>query len=321
MGWSRDRLAAVAERTGYPVHAAWVTGHGTMGEIMGCMLHHTATPNSYMPHADIPTLKILREGRSDLAGPLCNYGLARSGAIWLITDGLGWHAGKGEYRGVTLGATHFLGIEAENGGRGADKDPWPDAQLDAYQRLVASILHEKGDKDTTWDIRHARWALPAGRKTDTAGFDLTAFDRKVQAMLDKPSTINKNTTQEDDVPLTQAEIDKIADAVWKKKLSQDWDGVANEAGDVLVSAQRYSIDGAFPGKRPPGNGSPGTDTFAAQVWASLTKITTLVADDPTLDEISAVLAEKLADAGGTIDAAAVREALLGIEFGPRPNTP
>lgn len=214
MPWSRDRIAKVAERTGYPVHAAWVKGHGTMGEIMGCILHHTATPNSYMPNADIPTLKVLREGRSDLAGPLCNFGLARSGAIWLITDGLGWHAGPGEYRGVTLGATHFLGIEAENGGRGATTDPWPPAQLDSYQRLVASILYEKGDKDTTWDIRHARWAKPVGRKTDTAGFDMTAFDQKVQAMLDDPRTINRNNTDPgDDMAIDDAALDAIQQRV------------------------------------------------------------------------------------------------------------
>lgn len=186
MGMTRAQLTAIAKRTGYPVKAAWVPGHGPMGDVLGVMLHHTATPASAA--GDYPSLKVVTQGRRDLPGPLCNFGLGRSGAIYLVSEGRAYHAGPGYWLGVTAGNTHFLGIEAENPGTGA---PWPAVQLDAYRRLAASILHAIG-RDTSWEIRHATWAHPPGRKIDTAGFDMSRFDAAVGRMLADPRTINRN---------------------------------------------------------------------------------------------------------------------------------
>ena len=64
--------------------------------------------------------------------------------------------------------------------------------MDAYQRLVASILHAIG-KDTQWDVRHGRWAIPGPdrRKIDPR-FPMPPFDARVEAMLARPATINRN---------------------------------------------------------------------------------------------------------------------------------
>jgi hypothetical protein len=186
MGLSRATLTTIAKRTGFPVKAAWVAGHGAMGDVAGVMLHHTATKDS-IP-GDFPTLGVVTKGRPGLAGPLCNFGLGRSGTIYLVTEGRAFHAGVGAYKGITTGNSRFLGIEAENGGTG---NPWPAVQLDAYQRLVASILFSLG-RNTDWDIRHALWALPEGRKVDAKGFTMRDFDARVKAMLARPATINRN---------------------------------------------------------------------------------------------------------------------------------
>jgi hypothetical protein len=186
MGLTRGHLTAIAKRTGFPVKGAWTDGHGPMGQVVGVMLHHTATSDA--APGDFPSLRIVREGRPDLSGPLCNYGLGRSGTIYLVSDGLAFHAGPGKWMDVTAGNTQFLGIEAENDGSGK---PWPAIQLDAYQRLVASILFALG-RDTNWDVRHAAWALPVGRKVDTQGFTMHDFDAKVRRMLAHPATINRN---------------------------------------------------------------------------------------------------------------------------------
>ena len=183
MGLSRAALTTIAERTGYPVRAAWVTGHGPMGKVRGVMLHHTATPAR--AKGDYPSLRVVREGHGTLKGPLCNYGLGRSGTIYLVTDGRAFHAGKGQYRGITAGNSSFLGIEGEHPGDGT---PWPDQQFDAYCRLVASILHALG-RDTTWDIRHSLWTR---RKIDTNGFEMKDLDARVKKMLKRPATINRN---------------------------------------------------------------------------------------------------------------------------------
>lgn len=187
MGLSRANLQLIATRTGYPVKAAWVPGHGTMGTVAGVILHHTATPDS--APGDFPSLNVVSKGRSDLPGPLCNYGLGRSGTVYLISEGIAWHAGPGSYQGIADGNGHFLGIEAEYPGTGRT---WSPVQLDAYRRLVASILFFLG-KNTDWDLRHALWATPPGRKIDTNGFDMARdFDLYVTRMLQNPPSINRN---------------------------------------------------------------------------------------------------------------------------------
>ena len=192
MGLNRTQLTEIAKSTGYPVKAAWVEGHGEMGEVEGVVLHHTGSSDS-IP-GDYPTLRVVTEGRPGLDGPLCNFGIGRSGTIYLISEGVGWHAGVGEFRGITKGNSRFLGIEAESGGAGV----WSEELLDSYARLTAAILHYIG-KDASWAIRHAEWALPKGRKNDTAGIDMAKFRAKVTAMLAKPETINRNYNVEEDM--------------------------------------------------------------------------------------------------------------------------
>lgn len=184
MGWTRATVLEVARRTGYPVVEAW-SGHnaGQMGVVYGAMLHHTGT--SIGAAGDYPTLKIVRDGRSDLNNSLCMYGLGRSGTIYCISEKLSWHAGAGNWKGVTDGNGHFVGIEAESDGK-----TWYPAQLDAYQRLVASIQIQAG-RDASWAPAHKEYALPAGRKPDPSNINLVDFRNKVQAFINNPATLNK----------------------------------------------------------------------------------------------------------------------------------
>ena len=125
----RNAGLKVAEVDGWPNR-----GRGDVGTIKGVMCHHTAGP----VNGNMPSLGVLREGRSDLPGPLAQLGLGRDGTYYVIAAGRANHAGRGEWKGVADGNGSFIGIEAENTGIGDSTkpkfEPWPEVQLDAYRR-------------------------------------------------------------------------------------------------------------------------------------------------------------------------------------------
>lgn len=81
-----------------------------------------------------------------------------------------WHAGVSTLDGQGDLNNYSVGIEMVNLNDG--KDPYPDAQVQA----VAGIIRFLRAHYTITDdhiVSHAQIALPAGRKTDPAGFDFT----------------------------------------------------------------------------------------------------------------------------------------------------
>src|ERR1043166_5703576 len=171
-------LPAVLETAGLkvaPVDGWENRGRGDVGKIFGVICHHTAGPKN----GNMPSLRPLIEGRSDLPGPLSQLGLGRDGTWYVIAAGRCNHAGKGSWQGLVTGNTNFIGIEAETTG-GAD-DPWPEVQMNAYRRGVAAILQHLGQK-VDFCAGHKEYALPAGRKSDP-NFDMNAFRLSVAAIM------------------------------------------------------------------------------------------------------------------------------------------
>lgn len=136
----------------------WQTRGSSSFYPRGVVCHHTAS------HAgsDHPALGICTNGRSDLAGPLCNVLLARNGDCYVVASGRANHAGTGGFRGLTGNSTVF-GIEAENNGIG---EAWPLVQVDAYLRLCAALCKGGGFTPATV-CYHREWA--PSRKIDPAG--------------------------------------------------------------------------------------------------------------------------------------------------------
>lgn len=162
-------LLEAARATGYPVIevVGWETrGHATFADgwpkfVVG---HHTGTAESAT--GDYPTLKIVRDGRSDLPGPLCNFGLGRSGTVYVVAAGVAWHAGTSSYLGATDLNNKSIGIEAESAGGGL----WTNAQRDAYPKLVGACL-KRMSVGTDHYVSHRTCATPAGRKPDPTGLE------------------------------------------------------------------------------------------------------------------------------------------------------
>lgn len=155
-------------------------GKRDVGRIEGVICHHTAGPKN----GNYPSLNTIRDGRSDLPGPLAQLGLGRDGTWIIFSAGRANHAGIGEWKGVTNGNSNMIGIEAENTGLPNDF-PWPAVQMDAYQRGVAAILTRIG-KDASLCAGHKEYALDKkgrrGRKSDPL-FDMDAFRASVAAIM------------------------------------------------------------------------------------------------------------------------------------------
>lgn len=158
-------LADAARKSGYPVTevGGWKThGHGPMAMCEGIVGHHTATPSS--ADGDYPSLKVVRDGRAGLRGPLSHLGLGRSGTIYVIAAGNCYHAGVSVHAGYRDLNNKYIGIEAEDNGDGV----WTDAQRDAYPKLVGSLLYVMKRGPNRY-VSHRSCALPSGRKPDPAG--------------------------------------------------------------------------------------------------------------------------------------------------------
>lgn len=176
-------LPSVLEAAGLkwaPVDGWQTRGRGPMGDVAGVICHTTVGPR----HGNMPSLRVLIEGRADLAGPLAQLGLGRDGTYYVIAAGRCNHAGKGTWNGINAGNTRFIGIEAENTGLG--DEPWPDIQIQAYQHGVGAILKHLG-LNADCCCGHKEWALPAGRKQDPDFgqlLPLTTFRSAVQDFIE-----------------------------------------------------------------------------------------------------------------------------------------
>jgi peptidoglycan hydrolase-like protein with peptidoglycan-binding domain len=181
MAFQLTWLAEVLTRAGLKVSEidGWQNrGRSDMGRVFGVICHHTAG----LRDQNMPSLKVILNGRPGIRGPLANLGLARDGTFIVIAAGRANHAGKGSFRGIVNGNSNFIGIEAENTGLANDR-PWPDVQLDAYQRGAAAILKHIS-QGHEFCIGHREWA--PRRKADPefgGGLNMDRFRERVTAFM------------------------------------------------------------------------------------------------------------------------------------------
>lgn len=140
--------------------------------VHGVVWHHTATPGRV---SNDTVRRLLRDGRPDLPGPLCQLGLERDGTFVVVADGRGNHNGHGTW------GNNSIGIEAYNDGVG---EPWPRAQLDAFHAGTAAILRRLR-LDSSRMLAHRE--TDPRRKIDPAGIDMHAARARVARLL-RPET-------------------------------------------------------------------------------------------------------------------------------------
>lgn len=159
--------------------AGWKTrGHAPMQSVSSFAAHHTATSNRAT--GNYPTLRVVRDGRPGLEGPLAQLGMGRDGTVYVIAAGKAWHAGP-TYQWWE-GNSHAIGVEIEGDGR----TEFTAAQKAAIPVLFAALCkwyNEPAERCTT----HKEIAKPHYRKTDPYGLSQAELRRQVRAVMDKPA--------------------------------------------------------------------------------------------------------------------------------------
>ncbi|MFG2307675.1 N-acetylmuramoyl-L-alanine amidase [Streptomyces sp. NPDC048566] len=173
---------------------------GSWGPVNGVMIHHTVSEGTGN------TVAYCRDGDSALPGPLCHGVIDKQGVVHLVGYGRANHAGGGDSHvlaavvaedygdrppathehqgsaGAVDGNPHFYGFECVNLGDG--KDPWPDAQTEAIERVSAAICRHHG-----WTARsvigHLEWS---DWKSDPRGWSMTGMRERIAGRLGHPTT-------------------------------------------------------------------------------------------------------------------------------------
>lgn len=202
-------LARVARSTGYPVVEVpgWKTRTRpqAMQDVRTITCHHTANGGAT---GDYPSYNTVLHGRgADLPGPLAQFGIGRSGTIYVFAAGSANHAGVS--RSIDYEKTHAIGIEAEAVGIPGTKGDWPAAQMDSYARLCRALIGEFGLKVADV-LGHKETCSPIGRKSDP-DFNMDDFRKRVSNVdLNKPPAGITPQKAEDDMELSDKH--KLTDA-------------------------------------------------------------------------------------------------------------
>ncbi|MEU0189869.1 LysM peptidoglycan-binding domain-containing protein [Streptomyces afghaniensis] len=195
---SPSRLVEILRAEGLTVHEvrSWRTHNrnskGPWGPVNGVMIHHTVTSGTQA------SVDLCYDGYSSLPGPLCHGVIDKKGHVHLVGNGRANHAGSGDSDVLaavvderalpadnetdTDGNRHFYGFECINLGNG--KDPWPEAQLLAIEKVSAAICRHHGWQEESV-IGHLEWQ-PG--KVDPRGFTMTSMRGRIRARLGKKPT-------------------------------------------------------------------------------------------------------------------------------------
>jgi len=186
---------------------------GRWGPVNGITIHHTAGVGAGLA-------RYCYHGTAGLPGPLCHAFLAKTGTLYLVGHGRANHAGTftqsahdavvaessthprpaaGEPE-VVDGNRHYYGLEIENNGDG--HDPYPDLQYSVAVRWATALARFHG-----WTEHSVIGHKEGTRRKIDPSFPMDLFRRNVRSRLE----------ESDDMPLTDADLRKIAVSVWGYK--------------------------------------------------------------------------------------------------------
>lgn len=172
-----DGLETTLRRWGITVTTDWVVG-GRPGSFTPThvMVHHTAGPDG----TPAPSRSVVRNGRPDLNGPLCNVLARRDMVAEIVSRGKANHAGAGQWGAIPEdeGNAYAVGVEIEHEGTGAE--PWRPEFMAWLRVLEAGILDHIG-RPATRLVAHKEYAPT--RKIDPFQWSMGTERTRTAAIL------------------------------------------------------------------------------------------------------------------------------------------
>lgn len=171
-----------------------VQGRGSGGwsdtRFVGTLGHHIVSRRS---QGLTPFLNLVKKGRSDLPGPICNGYGGFDEVARIICMGWANHPGMGGPVTVESGVIpqnngrpYLFGWEFEGGLSASD---WPDSMHDFMARCLAGTLdfigHEQG-RTITEKSHHEHKTWAPGRKSDRLGYTLSTARSRIATVLSQP---------------------------------------------------------------------------------------------------------------------------------------
>ena len=220
----RDAGLTVVEMPGWATRGYTPPGGAPLdlAGVRGVLWHHTATNRAAYAKSNAPTVQMTMNGRSDLAGPLCNITFGRDGTVYLVAAGLANHAGRGSAPGIPTNAGNYylIGIEMESSGV-APWD-WTEDQIRVAPYLGAALerAYLQGlPADMRLQLGHKEYSSEG--KIDPAGWpgDMDGLRASINAILNGSAAIapqSAPTTKrmfQHMTPQEEARVVKAADAV------------------------------------------------------------------------------------------------------------
>lgn len=203
-------LADVLRAAGLSVveHPGWKTrGEGAFTNLRAVVWHHDASPVGYSPGmADYEVREV------DAHKPGANCWVTLDGTWHLIAAEVTYHAGKvlpgkpGNHEAIGVETDHTTG------------ETWSGVDLlDSLRRGTAAILAHLDQLEGGLHF-HKTICSPVGRKSDPDGLELAIERAAIHGLM------------EDDMPLTDKDIDRIADKVHERL-----------AGAPLIDGSRLTL--------------------------------------------------------------------------------
>lgn len=216
--------AAAEECRAQGVNVQFLDGWESRGrpshfEPAGSVDHHTGGPAFSGEPTWWSLLYLVRDGRSDLNGPLANVCTWPDGTLWIVAAGTCNHAGPGEWLGLAGNYSVFGNELVHSGG---PNEPWPEAQLRSAL-LWDVALCRLGGWSPDFVCEHKEWSN-AG-KIDRINIDGDEWRARVSEQLAAEPTKPEPTPEDE---LTSEEHDAL---IFCGQFLQEIKNVITEGGD------------------------------------------------------------------------------------------